>query len=63
MTTNRGSVPTWATAEAETERRGKFLHQHFDKATGALTGEQVLDHPFPVLNPDVETVKVTVIPR
>jgi hypothetical protein len=39
----------------------KFLHQHFDKATGALTREQVLDQPFPVLDPDVETVKVTVI--
>ena len=39
----------------------KFLHQHFDKATGALTREEVLDHPFPVFYPDAESVQVIAI--
>jgi hypothetical protein len=36
----------------------RYLHQHYDRATGALMRRQILDHPFPVLDPEVETVKV-----
>lgn len=39
----------------------KFLHQHFDKTTGKLVHQHVLDQPFPVFDPDVERVRVTVI--
>lgn len=39
----------------------RYLHQHYDKATGVLIREQVLDHPFPKLDPEVESVKVTVV--
>ena len=39
----------------------KYLHRHYDKATGALIREQVLDNPFPVFDPEIETtVEVTV---
>jgi len=39
----------------------RYLHQHYDKATGVLIREQVLDHPFPELDPKVESVKVTTV--